>query len=832
MTSPRFGTAVHRLFQRLGVRPTQDATDAGLIAQFAADRSEDAFAAIVRRHGPMVLGVCQRILRNSADADDALQATFLVLARKATTLDGRRPLASWLYTVARNLALKHRSTTVRRRVHEERASAMRNTQRNDGTRSADVRELLDVELGQLPEKYKAPLILCHLQGMTHGEAAHVLGWPAGSMAKRMARGQELLRERLAARGASLSAAALAACLTENASAAVSPTVVAHMSRAAVLYATGQATTGLVSTQVTALAAGAMPAVVLTRWKVAIILLLGIGALSAGAIVFHEGAAKPEAIIAPVPVVQATPAPSAEDPRDQELRRKLARNVALDHGIDPNTPFHDVLEFLADRGDLKIQIDDDAFAAAGVDAVQKRPVSLPRVTLPMETILRLLLRQIEPLDGRVAGYRFEKGALVITPVLLEIRANERFPRGFAARLFAPVRCEKEPYGMSLAEALNHYGKLFGQKLVLDHKAFADLGEPDAARIPLAGRGRELPEAPCLVDVLDVIVWQVDGDAWKSYFHVRDGLIEITAARSESEQAKLLAAHQEGVREYLALWKGTPRLDEGLRGRVTLERGIEAKTTLGDALDYLAYKQGLNILIDEISFEATGLEKVRDQFVELGRQYDVPLDTVLRKILEQVANDQCTACVVQREGYIEVVPEHNDLRKAKPLSARQLDMFWEDLAGQSMPHVRRATQTLIQAWRESVPYLKEHVKPVPPRDPTSVARIRKLLADLDSNQFAARQTATEELENLGDEAIPYLRERLAEKPPLEVQKRVVQILGKMTDSPRPEWVRTIRTVRVLEAINTPDARQVLGKIAAGEPTAPPTQAAREALERLAR
>jgi RNA polymerase sigma factor (sigma-70 family) len=163
-----------------------------------------AFAEVVRRHGPMVLGVCQRVLRHYQDAEDAFQATFLVLAEKAQRL--RRPelLANWLYGVAYRTALHARQRGARRREHEREAASMCAAKSEQEMGSEELRRLLDEELSRLPEKYRTPLVLCYLEGKTNEEAARLLGWPVGSMSYRLGRGRELLRKRLEARLATLS----------------------------------------------------------------------------------------------------------------------------------------------------------------------------------------------------------------------------------------------------------------------------------------------------------------------------------------------------------------------------------------------------------------------------------------------------------------------------------------------------------------------------------------------------------------------------------------------------------------------------------------------------
>jgi RNA polymerase sigma factor (sigma-70 family) len=172
-------------------------SDGELLQQFTTCNDHDAFAAIVRRHGPMVFGVCRRVLRDSHDAEEAFQSTFLVLVRKAPGLEHPERLGPWLHGVAQRTAAKLKVTAARRAAHE---SAVPVRPPEPDTDWADMRAALDEELVGLPEKYRAPLVLCYLQGLTNEEAARKLGWPAGSMSYRLARGRELLKNRLQRRG--------------------------------------------------------------------------------------------------------------------------------------------------------------------------------------------------------------------------------------------------------------------------------------------------------------------------------------------------------------------------------------------------------------------------------------------------------------------------------------------------------------------------------------------------------------------------------------------------------------------------------------------------------
>jgi RNA polymerase sigma factor (sigma-70 family) len=177
--------------------------DGELLERFALGRDESAFAALVERHGPLVLGVGRRILRDHHAAEDVFQATFLLLARKAGALDRRRALAPWLYTVAYRLALRQRMLLTQRHRREERAA--RPEALHDPAPPEDLAPLLDDEIGRLPEKYRLPVVLCYLEGKTHEEAARQLDWPTGTVAGRLARARTLLHSRLTRRGFALGA---------------------------------------------------------------------------------------------------------------------------------------------------------------------------------------------------------------------------------------------------------------------------------------------------------------------------------------------------------------------------------------------------------------------------------------------------------------------------------------------------------------------------------------------------------------------------------------------------------------------------------------------------
>jgi len=201
---------IHALFQ-WGAMGTW--TDSQLVAQFLGGQegSELAFRVLIHRHGPMVLGICRRVLGDEHAAEDAFQVTFLVFVKKAGGLRDRTLLSNWLYGVAYRIAHKERAKGVRRRVVERKAAGRASEYEADSTQ-AELRAVIDEEIERLPARYRLPLVLCHLEGLRHDEVAQRLGCPVGTIESRLARGREHLRERLARRGLAPSASALVAVM--------------------------------------------------------------------------------------------------------------------------------------------------------------------------------------------------------------------------------------------------------------------------------------------------------------------------------------------------------------------------------------------------------------------------------------------------------------------------------------------------------------------------------------------------------------------------------------------------------------------------------------------
>jgi RNA polymerase sigma factor (sigma-70 family) len=266
-------------------------SDAQLLERFLSARDEAAFAALVRRHGPMVLGVCRRVLQDYHDAEDAFQAAFLVLARKAASVR-HEALGSWLYTVAYHAALAARAARARRHARERQVEEMPHPE-VPPPEAQDWRPLLDRELHKLPEKYRAALVVCDLQGKTRKEAAQELGLAEGTVSSRLATARGMLARRLSRRGLSLSGAALAVGLAPRTTAAVPGALVNSTVQAAALVAAGQM--AAVATPAAGLMKGVLKAMLLTKLKLVIATAMITAVLGAGGLVYRSaGQAAPAA----------------------------------------------------------------------------------------------------------------------------------------------------------------------------------------------------------------------------------------------------------------------------------------------------------------------------------------------------------------------------------------------------------------------------------------------------------------------------------------------------------------------------------------------------------
>lgn len=312
MADQSLSMVMRRLRSALGGPGGADVNDRQLLQRIAERRDTEAFEALIRRHGPLVLGVCRRVLCHEHDAEDAFQATFLVLAARAGSVGWRESIGGWLYQAAYQVATRARRAAARRHHHEQRAMTMSPTDATTPATTADwdeVQPILDEELHRLPEKYRMPLLLCHLQGKSRDEAATLLGWSATEVKGRLQRGRELLRNRLVRRGITATAASLPLLLGQGAIAAAP---------ASLISATVQSADAAdASASVAALTQGALKAMFLAKLKKSgLIAVLGVALLGSGLGVSMLGTRGTSTAHA-IPIPADRPAPRDSEPVEKD-----------------------------------------------------------------------------------------------------------------------------------------------------------------------------------------------------------------------------------------------------------------------------------------------------------------------------------------------------------------------------------------------------------------------------------------------------------------------------------------------------------------------------------
>jgi RNA polymerase sigma factor (sigma-70 family) len=302
-----------------------------LLERYLERRDEIAFEALVARHGPMVLGVCRRMLANSTDVDDAFQATFLVLVRRARQLGPRDAIGPWLHGVAIRVALRARSEEARRRrfgtLDIDEPAALPDDSQTDRELAA----VLDQELSRLPSKYRSPLVLCYLEGQTHEQAAAQLRWPIGTVKGRLARARDLLRSRLARRGLAPTAGALTLALGQESAADLHHQLLSRTVQSSLKLALGQSTAQVTSASITSLVEGILTTMILNKLKLIglTVLVSGLALTGAGVMARQGGRSRERRPPAPIEsqkplgmeLLNARKGPEAEPVSEKESNPK-------------------------------------------------------------------------------------------------------------------------------------------------------------------------------------------------------------------------------------------------------------------------------------------------------------------------------------------------------------------------------------------------------------------------------------------------------------------------------------------------------------------------------
>ncbi len=304
MKSSALAAGVRHLREVMALQACHDDSDEQLLHAFTAQHDDNAFAMLVRRYGPLVLGVCRRVLRQAQDAEDAFQATFLLLARNAASLRKKAALASWLYGAAYRVSLTAKRSAARRRKHEGQVPVRPPADPAEELSWSEVRALLDEEIARLPEIYRGVFVLCCMENISREEAARRLRLKEGTVSSRLTAARKRLAQRLARRGVELTAVLAATTLATQSASALPGGLTAKTIQAAFATATGQGLEGIVSTAVARLAKRAAMAMLMSKAKMATVVFLA-GGLLAGAtsgwLVFLYGPASGPLAAAPEPL---------------------------------------------------------------------------------------------------------------------------------------------------------------------------------------------------------------------------------------------------------------------------------------------------------------------------------------------------------------------------------------------------------------------------------------------------------------------------------------------------------------------------------------------------
>jgi RNA polymerase sigma factor (sigma-70 family) len=454
---------IQRLFERGSL---SGLSEWQLLDRYASRRDESAFEALVARHGPMVLGVCRRVLDDPDAVEDAFQATFLVLVRKARTLGERDAIGHWLYGVACRVALRARCEAARRRSREVPVGGTEVAVPATEPGRDELAPILDTELSRLPAKYRAPIVLCYLEGLTHEEAARQLHWPIGSVKGRLARARDLLRMRLARHGLVPAAGLLAVTTISRATAAVPESLRQATVQAGLHCAGGRAAAEVASASVVRLMEGVLSTMFLTKLKVtaAVVGTCGVLALGAWGLEQSTQGSKSPPKEKEATAIAAGPQ-SLRDKLDRPLAKPLKlQDVRLDELLKT---IKAATQAPGDTG-VPIYVEPEGLKEAG--ATIDSPVTFDGTKLPLKTALDVALRPLR------LGATIQDGLLVITSrqevTLIELRAlNEALQQ----RAITPGTAASA--GMSPSEWLK---RMHGRGIVFSANNTEDVDPEDEAR----------------------------------------------------------------------------------------------------------------------------------------------------------------------------------------------------------------------------------------------------------------------------------------------------------------------------------------------------------------
>jgi RNA polymerase sigma factor (sigma-70 family) len=811
-------THIRELF---AAREQDGHSDRDLLNRFIKDRDEAAVAVLIERHAPMVLGICRRVLGHAHDAEDACQAAFLVLVRKAASVRKKESLASWLHGVAFHVATNLARERARRRRREGAVAKPAGAAAAEDLTWREGQLALDEELARLPERFRAPLVLCYLEGKTRDEAARQLHWTLGVLRGRLERGRALLCARLTRRGLAFSAALLACQVGAGAAAAaMEPAFAISTIKAVMLTRIGSTA---IPAKVVALAEGALKAMLMSRLKIATAVFLAIMLAGAGLALLVQGA--PRAAADP-----AVPEPQAKKPA-----AKPAQPLPADAGAKPRADTGRPIRSLSGHKDRVTSVayspDGRWIATAAWDGTARlwdaqtgdevrRLIVPPTRDYPTPHLTRILFSP----DNAFVVVAFQAAPNETGVIIWNRRTGEKAHEllgGSGSMAMSPDGKYIASGGWDNASCVIRIYELATGKLVREinsrsslivsltyspdgNTLFAQVGIP---RPPLKNGLARLGMDPIKARSWDVATGRVrrtglehDG-AWCGHVFVfsPDG-------RTLAIGTSLFETATGGGRAKLIGYKD-------------LENGVAFSP---DGRTFaMASSDGTVRLWDLPSGKAVGrFGKLVDSFKGgwvLTVAFSPDGRTLVSGGLDRKAHVWDVSRITSRQ------------RAVAERSPADLEADWKGLAGDAAKGYA-ALGRLVSSPRRAVAFVGKQLQNTKPLD---TKRIEQLIADLDDGRFKVREQATRELEASADRARPVLRRALAGTLSPEARRRLSALLDRLENgSPSAETVRQIRAVEALESIGGPDARRLLDKLAAGPPDTRLTHEAKAALGRLAK